>query len=88
MVLSSLGAYVSPYGQSFATLVVLNVFGLPNKKKLKGVSAEEKKGLGRQASEPGGKDGGWTISHSLVGTQSWKFLVEIGGKKKKLSSNH
>lgn len=43
MVLSSLGAYVSPYGQSFATLVVLNVFGLPNKKKLKGVSAEEKK---------------------------------------------
>lgn len=43
---------------------------------------KKKKGLGRQASEPGGKDGGWTISHSLVGTQSWKFLVEIGGEKK------
>lgn len=44
---------------------------------------KKKKGLGRQASEPGGKDGGWTISHSLVGTQSWKFLVEIGEEKKK-----
>jgi hypothetical protein len=36
-----LGAYVSPSGQSFAALVVLNVFGLLNKKKLKGVSAEK-----------------------------------------------